>query len=139
MSHSQKALSQPYLGLSYSADEVQAILTRALALRAADQYSAEQLQEMATELSISPDMLAVAEAEWRSQQADIVHHQAAKDQQRRYRRKQWRQYACGSVLMIGIDIATAGTLTWAIFPVLGWGLGLLWGGCDRASSQRSTD
>jgi hypothetical protein len=118
---------------------VQAILSKALELRSADRYSAQDLQAMAAELNVSPELLSAAETEWRSQQALKTQQTAAQEQRQRRRRKQWRQYAFGSVLMIGIDVATAGTLTWAIFPVMGWGLSLVMGDCQLSGKKKLTD
>jgi hypothetical protein len=118
---------------------VQAILSRALALRSADRYSAQDLQAMAEELNVSPELLSTAEAEWRSQQALETQQTAAQEKHQRRQRQQWLQYAFGSALMIGLDVATAGTLTWAIFPVMGWGLSLALGESYRSCKKKSID
>ena len=121
----------------YSPEAVQAILSRALEFQSAETYSPQQLQEMAVELNIDPQVLAVAEHDWRSHQA-ILEKQALKQQKRkRHQRQQWLQYGFGSVLLIGINIATAGTVTWAVFPVIGWGLGVCFDQCNP-SSKRET-
>ena len=95
----------------------------------------KQLQTMATELNIAPETLQAAEQHWQSRQAEIVRTRAKHAQKQRHRRQQWMQYGLGSLLMVGIDIATAGTITWSIFPVLGWGLGVALGGCDLHAMQ----
>ena len=38
-------------------------------------------------------------------------------------------YTGVNTLLIGINIATAGAITWAIYPLLGWGIGLCLGPC----------
>ncbi|MGD1941002.1 MAG: 2TM domain-containing protein [Leptolyngbyaceae cyanobacterium] len=121
---------------TFSAEAVQAILSKALELRAADAYSAEQLQEMAIELNVSPQQLETAVTDWQIQQTQNAQPQAALTKQRRDRQAEWLNYALGSALLIGINFATAGTLTWAIFPVAGWGLGVVFGSCDRAQAHK---
>ncbi|MGF1521448.1 MAG: 2TM domain-containing protein [Leptolyngbyaceae cyanobacterium] len=118
----------------YSPEAVEAILSHALELQSVETCSPEQLQAMATELNIAPETLKAAEQQWQSRQAEILRKQAKLEKQRQYRRQQWLQYGAGSLLMVGIDIATAGTITWSVFPVLGWGLSVVLGGCNHASS-----
>ncbi len=121
---------------TFSAEAVQAILSKALELRAEDAYSAEQLQEMAVELNVSPQQLETAVTDWQHQQTQNAQTQAALAKRRRARQTEWLNYALGSALLIGINVATAGTLTWAIFPVAGWGLGVVFGSCDRAKATK---
>ena len=121
---------------TFSAEAVQAILSKALELRAADAYSAEQLQEMAVELNVSPQQLETAVTDWQHQQTQNAQTQAAIAKRRRDRQEQWLNYALGSALLIGINVATAGTLTWAIFPVAGWGVGVVFGQCDRTQTAK---
>lgn len=54
-------------GEFYSDEAAQAILKKALELRAADRFSGEQLREMAAELDISPDLLDAAISDWAAQ------------------------------------------------------------------------
>lgn len=119
----------------YSQAAVQDILSRALQARTAGEFSRTQLEEMAAELSIDPADLDQAERQWRQAQAAAQARQRRRDRQRR----DWLIYGISSVGFVAIDLATAGTLTWAFFPIVGWGLGLLLGGksCHRDRSLRS--
>lgn len=121
----------------YSSEAVEAILSHALELQSSEAYSLEQLQAMATELNIAPETLTLAEQHWRSHQAEAIQRAKKLEKRQQYLRQQWLQYGLGSLLMIGIDIATAGTITWSIFPVLGWGLGVSLGGCGRLNTGKS--
>ncbi|MEM6836722.1 MAG: 2TM domain-containing protein [Cyanobacteria bacterium P01_C01_bin.120] len=121
--------STSFSDTTYSSEAVQKILQRALELRTDGRFSTQQLREMAAELDISPETLSAAISDWNSQQSEAISRVPLARVSSR--RQQWRTYALASVLMIGIDILTAGTLTWSIFPVLGWGLGLTCGKCDR--------
>jgi hypothetical protein len=104
----------------YSQAAVQAILSRALQARATEDFSRAQLEEMAADLSIDLPLLEQAEQQW--QQAEAATQQ--RQRRRAARRRAWVTYGLGSVGMLALDIATAGTITWAIYPILGWGLGL---------------
>ncbi|NEQ46443.1 MAG: hypothetical protein F6K00_24025 [Leptolyngbya sp. SIOISBB] len=116
----------------YSHAAAEAILGKALDLRATDRFSAQQLQEMAAELDIAPEILAAAVADWHTRQpAEPKSRTIALSQIKPWQRRQWGQYAIASILMLAIDLVTTGMLTWSIYPVMGWGLGLLFGGCDR--------
>lgn len=116
----------------YSSAAAEAILGKALELRATDRFSAQQLREMATELDIAPEFLAAAVVDWDAQQPVVPEQRSmARPQIKPWQRRQWGQHAIASTLMLTLDWLTAGMLTWSIYPVLGWGLGLLLGGCDR--------
>ncbi|MDB9529187.1 2TM domain-containing protein [Oscillatoria sp. CS-180] len=119
----------------YSPEAVQGILSKALELRSQEKYSAQQLAEMATELNVTPELLKQAEADWRSQQIETASRQAKSAERQRNRRDSWLKYLAGSALLVGINVATAGTVTWAVFPVMGWGLGVVFGDCDQPCSK----
>jgi hypothetical protein len=104
----------------YSQAAVQAILSQALQSRTTEDFSRAQLEEMAADLSIDLPLLEQAEQQW--QQAEAATQQ--RQRRRAARRRAWVTYGLGSVGMLALDIATAGTITWAIYPILGWGLGL---------------
>ncbi|MGF1461167.1 MAG: hypothetical protein ACFBSG_19335 [Leptolyngbyaceae cyanobacterium] len=125
---------------SYSSEAVQVILARALELRDEERYSLTQLQEMAGDLEISTEALGQAIAEWRSSlvsDTTVPSTDTTPTMPSPSRRQKWQGYLLASVLMVGIDIATAGMVTWSIFPVLGWGLGLGRGCRDRAVDNSS--
>lgn len=112
---------------TYTAEDVQAILAEALALQASDRFTRSQLLEMAAEMNISADLLDQVEQNWRQRQQHQAQEQARKQKQQRLLRQQLITYAVVNGGLILLNIATAGTVTWAIFPLLGWGLGLLLG------------
>lgn len=125
-------------GQHYSSEAVEAILSHALELQSAEVYSLDQLQAMAAELNIAPETLTIAEEYWRRRQTETARNAQTLARKQHERRQQWLQYAAGSLLMVGIDIATAGTVTWSIFPVLGWGLGVFLGVCERSHTGSTT-
>jgi len=126
---------------TYSAKDVQAILAEALAMQTSDKFTHTQLLEMAAEMNISPDLLDQVEKHWRQRQQHHAQEQAQKQKQRRQFRQQLMAYAGVNSGLILLNLATAGTITWAIYPLLGWGLGLLLGGgnyapCGNGSNAR---
>lgn len=104
----------------YTAADVQQIL--ALAMGPADVSSEAQLQEMAAELSIDDVALQHAIKTWRVQQRL---HRAKQLRRSHFYRQRLLPYVAVNLLLIGINVATVGTVTWAIYPLLGWGGGLL--------------
>ncbi|MBE9076356.1 2TM domain-containing protein [Romeria aff. gracilis LEGE 07310] len=118
------SVSQP-TNKTYSSEVAQQILQRALARQSAGDFSYDQLQEMAAELSISPSLLQQAEQDWQTQQAQQNAIAAKQTKRRRWLKQQLITYAAVNTFLIGLNIIIEGTVTWAIYPLLGWGLSLL--------------
>ncbi|MEO0433989.1 MAG: 2TM domain-containing protein [Cyanobacteria bacterium J06656_5] len=104
----------------YSAEQVQQILVAAMGQGEEDGFSRSQLAEMATDLGISPDAL---------RQAEQVHQalpaQSTPNPTQQNFRQQLRTYAVVNTFLLALNVSLSGTITWAIYPLLGWGLGLL--------------
>lgn len=113
----------PAAAKAYSSEEVQQILQAALSYQSDRPFSRNQLEEMAAELNISPETLAKAEAAW---QAAAAERQGAKQRRTAYR-QQLGSYLAVNTGLILINLATCGTISWAVYPLLGWGLGLCLG------------
>jgi len=126
-------MTSPY-PRSYSPAAVQAILANALAQPNHDHLSWADLQAIAADMAIAPDQLQRAEAAW-VQQEQVQEQQR---QRRQRRRQEFALYVGVNAGLIGLNVATAGGITWAIYPLLGWGLGLLWPGGCRARTGQST-
>jgi hypothetical protein len=97
------------------------------------QFTEAQLLEMAAELGIEPDTVQQATQDWQGE-AEI--EAKKRDRHRRYC-QQVATYAGVNTLLIGINLVTAGAITWAIYPLLGWGIGLCFGPCDSKSGCRA--
>ncbi|MFK8181899.1 MAG: 2TM domain-containing protein [Phormidesmis sp.] len=100
---------------------------------AAETVSAVQLQEMADELSIEPSVLASAVSTW--------HRERTKAKEKRDRRKafyRWQliPFLALNTFLILLDISLAGTITWAIYPLLGTGISLFFNPCSQNSGTR---
>ncbi|MBG1241712.1 2TM domain-containing protein [Nostoc sp. UIC 10607] len=110
--------------MTYDSEDVQKILQIALTRKQEGEFSREQLVEMASELGISSDILETTEKKWLAQQEE----ERSRRTFNTFRRKAfWTQFisflAVNSFLIL-LNLITSPSYFWAIFPVLGWGLGL---------------
>ena len=110
---------------SYSPEDIQQILYLALARQGdREEFTREQLWEIADELDISKNTLQAAERDWL--QGKIV-------KQKRhafnlYRRNELKQkiakYLIVNTFLVSFNLILVGTLTWSLYVLLFWGLGL---------------
>ncbi|MEN8446555.1 MAG: 2TM domain-containing protein [Cyanobacteria bacterium J06555_13] len=122
-----------YSAQNYSSDDMQQILAIAMGHQADKPVP---IEEIAAELSIDDASLRYAVDAWRSQQTQM--------QQKRQRRQRFYQrsllpYLAVNAFLILLNISLSGAVTWAIYPLLGWGLGLLLnpdGHCKKANRQQ---
>jgi hypothetical protein len=118
---------------AYSVEDVQALLAEALARQSNHRFTRPQVLEMAAELQVSPELFAQVEQDWRQRQQHQAREQARQQKRRQQFRQQLITYGVVNGGLLLLNIATVGAITWAIYPLLGWGLGLVLGGgpCDR--------
>ncbi len=108
---------------SYSQEEIQQILQLAIA-RQTDkgELSREQLWEIASELEIDRNCLQAAEYDWLNQKILEQKRQAFDI----YRREQFKQktikYLIVNAFLVTLNLIGAGTLSWSLYVLLGWGL-----------------
>ena len=108
---------------SYSQEEIQQILQLAIA-RQTDkgELSREQLWEIAAELEIDRNCLQAAEYDWLNQKLLEQKRQAFDI----YRREQFKQktikYLIVNAFLVTLNLIGAGTLSWSLYVLLGWGL-----------------
>ncbi|ABB57705.1 2TM domain-containing protein [Synechococcus elongatus] len=110
----------------YNLEDVQEILQRAIARSTAqDEFSAQQLQEMAAELGISPDELRAAETDWRSLQ--LQNQEQTDFDQLRWQR--WNDQAIRFLIvnagLILLNWVTTQGLGWSLYILVPWTIGLL--------------
>ena len=103
----------------YSAEQAQKILVLAMGQDEQAGFSRSQLEDMATDLGISTDTLKQAEKIYQASPSAI------QEPKRQKNRQQFRTYAVVNVFLLALNFTLSGTITWAIYPLLGWGLGLL--------------
>lgn len=110
---------------SYSSEAVQEILQLAIASQVNDnELSKQQLTEIAADLGISPDSLAIAEQQWL--QGQILQQQ--RQEFERYRQGQFKQklikYLIVNSFLAAIDYLMSPSLSWSLYVMLLWGLNL---------------
>lgn len=109
----------------YSREEVDAILGRAVEReRSADELSHDQLVAVAQEVGLSAASIERAITEIATERRD-------RDELAQLRRNDWRgflhhliPYLCVCSLLVMINVLTT-SFPWALFPILGWGIGIL--------------
>jgi hypothetical protein len=113
----------------YRQDEVQQILNIAIARQTTtEELSRSQLIEIAEEMGISLPELHEAETAW-LQQRQVDQERYLFDQYRRTRfRHRVTRYAIVNASLIILNVVTVGHLSWALYPLLGWGAGVALGG-----------
>ncbi|MGD1854176.1 MAG: 2TM domain-containing protein [Leptolyngbyaceae cyanobacterium] len=110
----------------YSTEEVQLILTQALGQDQQEGFSHSQLEDMANDLGISSTALMWAEQT--SQASPSAPPNASQHSKQQAFRQQLRTYAVVNGFLLILNFMLSGSITWAIYPLLGWGLGLLLSG-----------
>jgi 2TM domain len=110
--------------MSYTADDIQQILQRAMTRQQDEAFSAAQLEEMAAELGISTQDLQAAKAEWLTQRDTIQKRQRVNAYKRRGFMAHLIPFVAVNLFLILLNLATTPQRFWAIYPFLGWGLGL---------------
>ncbi len=116
---------EPTTSRSYNQEDIQQILNLAIT-RQADrgELSREQLLEIAAELGISTQHLLEAEQEWLVQQEERQKHYEFN----LYRRSQLKQrvgkFLIINSFLVGLNVLTVGSLSWSLYILLFWGLGV---------------
>ncbi|MBD2449805.1 2TM domain-containing protein [Nostoc sp. FACHB-152] len=109
---------------SFRPEDVQQILQRAMAEKQQENFSEQQLQEMAAELGISFVTLQTAQQEWQREKEIIKRRQASKSYRLEQIKAHLISYLVINVFLIVLNLVTSPNYFWAIYPLLGWGLGL---------------
>jgi len=112
----------------YLAEEAQQILSLAIAREVeSGELSRQQLLEIAEELGISAQTLAIAEAEWQLQKQDSSDKQVFDRQRRQRFHHGLARFLVVGGFLIAFDWLMGGSLTWLLYLGLGpWALQLTW-------------
>jgi hypothetical protein len=110
----------------YQQEDIQQILNLAIARQAKDggEFSRDQLVEIAEELGISTETLLEAEQEWLIQQEQRQKHHAFNLYRHSQLKKRAGKYLIVNSFLVGLNLLTAGALSWSLYILLFWGLGL---------------
>lgn len=109
----------------YRQEEVQQILQLAIARQSqSGELTREQLVEIAADLGISLSELQTAEREWLVQREEQQEQQLFnRDRQGKFR-QHLTKYAITNLFLIVLNLMGSGELTWSLYFLLAWGLGL---------------
>ncbi|MEH1795204.1 2TM domain-containing protein [Nostoc sp.] len=110
--------------MTYDSEDVQKILEIALTRKQEGEFSREQLLEMASELGISSDILETTEKKWFAEQEEERSLHTFNTFRRRGFWTHFVSFLAVNLFLIILNFITSPSYFWAIFPVLGWGLGL---------------
>ena len=124
---------------SYSQEDIQQILQLAIANHhPEEELTRQQLWEIAAELDISNATIQSAERNWLEQKA-IDRRRHAFDLHRRQKFKQkLTKYAIVNAFLVSFNLIAAGSLSglsWSLYILLFWGLGIALSGWKAYQSQ----
>ncbi|HEY9770896.1 MAG TPA: 2TM domain-containing protein [Coleofasciculaceae cyanobacterium] len=121
---------------SYSQEDIQQILQLAIATHYTDEeLSRQQLWEIASELDINNATIQAAERKWLEQKA-VDRQRRAFDLHRRQKFKQkLTKFAIVNTFIVSFNFVAAGTLSWSLYILLFWGLGIALSGWKAYQSQ----
>jgi 2TM domain len=107
-------------------DEIQAqqILQMALAKRGVQKLSGEQLQEIAADLGVSESEFHLAELAWKNNQIQAQERKIFDRFQKRKFMDGLIKYFLVNGSFVGLNLATSGQISWSIYLVVIWGLGI---------------
>jgi hypothetical protein len=109
---------------TFQKEDVQQILQRAMAHQQEGEFSEQQLQEMASELGISHKALQVAQQEWQQEREALKQRQVFDTYRKRKFLAHLIPYLAVNTFLILLNLVTSPKHFWAVYPLLGWGLGL---------------
>ena len=121
---------------TYNSEDIQQIIQIALARKGEDdELTRQQLWEIASELDIDPKTIQAAEQDWLERKTmDANRH--AFDLFRRDRFKQKLiKYVIINSFLLSINFLMTGAITWSVYILLFWGLGVAFQGWNTFQSQ----
>jgi hypothetical protein len=110
--------------MAYDSEDVEKILQIALTRKHEGEFSREQLLEMASELGISASVLEKTEQKWLIQQKEERSRRKFNTSRRKSFWGHLVSFLAVNLFLILLNLITSPSYFWAIFPLLGWGLGL---------------
>ncbi|MDJ0620727.1 MAG: 2TM domain-containing protein [Calothrix sp. MO_192.B10] len=111
----------------YSQEDVRQILQLAIARQAEDtdqEFSYQQLLEIAAELNIPPESLQIAEREWVDKRGEIQKREEFNSYRLGRFKKRLGNYAIVNILLLVVDLIGGGGLSWSLYVLLIWGIGV---------------
>lgn len=119
------ATSESQITQIYRSEDAQQILNIAIARREeSGELTRSQLFEIASELGIAPSDIEAAEREWLTYSAEEREKQVFNAYRRNRLKKGFIKYAIVNTFLILINLVSAQGLSWSLYILLAWGLGL---------------
>jgi hypothetical protein len=110
---------------SYTRDEVNAILARALERQQRDLTTHRELVETAREIGLSAEAIDAAAREIAEARAGEADERGARERLRRALFNHAFSYFVVLAFLLAVNLLTSSAYMWVVWPALGWGLGLL--------------
>jgi len=111
--------------MTYNSEEMQQILEVAFRRKQQGEYTREQIIEIASELGVSSESLQAAEQEWLKNNVEVKKEQMSNSQQRKAFKSHLFAFIAINGFLVLLNLVVSPGYFWAIYPMLGWGLGLL--------------
>lgn len=111
---------------SYTQEDVQQILQLAISRQVNDnnqEFSYQQILEIAAELQISPDTLQQAERDWLVKQSEVEQREAFNIYRRSKFKKRLGNYAIMNIFFLAIN-SISGGISWSLYILVGCGLAI---------------
>ncbi|MBD3883810.1 2TM domain-containing protein [Phormidium tenue FACHB-886] len=109
----------------YRSEDAQQILQIAITKQAeAGELTRAQLYEIAAELNIAPSDMQAAEQEWQLRRGETIERQTFNLQRRHRFQQRFVRFAIVNGFLILLDLLGAPGLSWSLYILLGWGLGV---------------
>jgi 2TM domain len=119
------AANESQISQIYGSEDAQAILQIAIAQKEENgELSRVQLFEIAAELGISEQDIVAAEQQWLANRGEFAQKQAFNSYRRSKLRKNLTKYGIVNAFLVLLNLAAAHELSWSLFILLTWGLGL---------------
>jgi 2TM domain len=121
---------------SYTQEDIQEILHLAIAKYPTDEeLSRQQLWEIAAELDISTSEIQAAEKDWLTQKAINRQRNAFNLVRRQKFQGKLAKYAIFNTFFVAVNLFLGGTLSWSLYILLFWGLGVALSGWKAYQSS----
>ena len=111
--------------MTYNSEEMQQILEVAFRRKQQGEYTREQIIEIASELGVSSESLQAAEQEWLKNNVEVKKDQMSNSQQQKGFKSHLFTFIVINGFLVILNLVVSPGYFWAIYPILGWGLGLL--------------
>jgi 2TM domain len=119
------ATNESQINQIYGSEDAQAILQIAIGQKEENgELSRAQLFEIAAELGISEQDIVAAEQQWLANRGEFQQKLAFNSYRRGKLRKNLTKYGIVNTFLVLLNLAASHELSWSLFILLGWGLGL---------------